>query len=82
MPIFLTIHKLPSGMTENEARTNYDTYKKSAIEAGLKPLGAVVSFEKGFSHCQTEADTAEQVRKAHSKVNAPIVEIIKVLSLP
>jgi hypothetical protein len=82
MTILLTIHKLQPGMNKNDIRKNYEIYKKSAIEAGLKPLGAVASLKKGFAHYQTEAETAEQVRQAHSKVQVPIEDIVKVIFLP
>jgi hypothetical protein len=81
MAVFLGIHKLQPEMSENNVRNGYETYKKSAIEAGLKPLGAIVSVEKGFAYCQTEAETAEQVREAHSKMEIPLEDVIMVTPL-
>jgi len=81
MSVFLGIHKLKEGMSEDDVRNGYETYKKSALEAGLKPLGAVVSVEKGFAYCQTEAETLEQVRDAHANVAAPLEEVVMVTPL-
>lgn len=81
MPIFLGIHKLQPGMSEDEVKEGYETYKRSATEAGLKPLGAVVSLEKGFAYCQTEAESADQVREAHSKVEIPLEDAVMVTPL-
>lgn len=81
MAVFLGIHKLQPGMSEDDIRTGYETYKKSAIEAGLKPLGAVVSIEKGFAYCQTEADSADLVRQAHSKMKIPLENVVMVTHL-
>ena len=81
MAVFLGVHKLEPGMSEDDVRNGYETYKKSAIESGLKPLGAVVSLEKGFAYCQTEADSANQVREAHTKVEVPLEDVIIVTPL-
>lgn len=68
-------------MSEDEVKEGYETYKRSATEAGLKPLGAVVSLEKGFAYCQTEAESADQVREAHSKVEIPLEDAVMVTPL-
>lgn len=56
----------------------YSKYKESAQAKGLKPLSAVYSKEKGFAYCQTEAENADQVRKAHKEINIPIEDVIEV----
>lgn len=81
MTVFLGVHKLQTGMSEEDVKNGYETYKKSAMEAGLKPLGAVVSMEKGVAYCQTEAESADQVRDAHAKVEIPLEDVIMVTSL-
>lgn len=78
MAVFLGVHKLESGMSEDDIRNGYESYKQSAIESGLKLLGALVSLEKGFAYCQTEAESAEQVRQAHQKVEIPLEDVIEV----
>lgn len=81
MAVFLGVHKLQTGMSEEDVKEGFETYKKSAMEAGLKPLGAAVSLEKGFAYCQTEADSADQVKQAHAKVEIPLEDVIMVTSL-
>ena len=78
MAIFLGIHKLNPDMSESDVVKGYESYKKAATEAGLKPISVVVSVEKGFAHCQTEADSADQVRQAHSSVSIPLEDVLEV----
>lgn len=78
MAIFLGIHKLNPGMSEDDVANGYESYKKAAQAAGLRPIGAVVSMEKGFAHCQTEADSTDQVRQAHSSVSVPLEDVVEV----
>jgi len=81
MAIFLGVHKMPPGMTQEEGKASYAKYKESAIKNGLKPLGAVVSIEKGFGYCQTEAESADQVREAHEAAQIPLEDVIEVMQL-
>lgn len=81
MPVFLGIHKLPEEMTEEQVREGWYKYKQSAVSKGLKPISAVVSLEKVFAYCQTEADSADQVREAHARVEIPLEDVIEVTPL-
>ncbi len=81
MSVFLGVHKLLPGMSIDEISNSYNSYKKAAAESGVKPLGAVVSMEKGFAYCQTEAESEEQVRQAHAKANVPLEDVIMVTPL-
>lgn len=81
MSIFLGVHKLPEELTEQEVEEGYEKYKQSAIKSGLKPLFAVYSKAKGFAYCQTEADSVEQVKKAHEAVEIPLEDVIEVKSI-
>ncbi len=78
MALYLGVHKLPAEVSEDEVRKGYEKYKESALEAGLKPLGAVLSMEKGFAYCQTEANSSDEVREAHKKVEIPLEDVIEV----
>jgi hypothetical protein len=80
MPIFLGVHKFPAGV-DNAIDQNWEKYKESANELGINPIGALVSIEKGFAYCQTEADSIDQVKEAHDKVEIPFEEIIEVKNL-
>lgn len=81
MSVFLGVHKLMPGMSLDDAKNGYESYKKNATESGLKPLGAVVSMEKGFAYCQTEAESEDQVRQAHAKAEIPLEDVIMVTPL-
>lgn len=81
MAVFLGIHKLSEEMNEDQVTEGWEKYKQSAIEKGLKPLGAVVSIQKGFAYCQTVADSADQVREAHKAVEIPLEDVIEVEKL-
>lgn len=81
MALFLGIHKIPAGMSEQEIAEGFANYKKSAASAGIHALSAVYNIEKGFAYCQTEAPSADMVRKAHEDVNVPLEDVIEVKSL-
>ena len=81
MAVFLGVHKLVPEMSENDIREGYEKYKQEAIAKGLKPLGAVVSMEKGFAHCSTEAQSAQEVREAHEGIAIPLEDVVEVKAL-
>lgn len=81
MAVFLGIHKLTEGTSEDQVKEGWDKYKESATSKGLKPLGAVASVEKGFAYCQTEAESADQVRDAHQAVEIPLEDVVEVEKL-
>lgn len=68
-------------MTEEDVKEGFEIYKASARDAGLNPISAVYSMAKGFAYCQTEADSAEQVRSAHEKVEIPLEDVVKIEKL-
>lgn len=75
------VHKLQSGMQEADVRNGWEGYKSSAIAAGLRPISVIVSLEKGFAYCQTEAQSAEDVRTAHANVTIPLEDVVEVKTL-
>lgn len=81
MAVFLGVHKIPAELTEEEIKQGWEKYRQNANSKGLKPLGAVYSLEKGFAYCQTEAESADQVRDAHETVVIPLEDVIEVKSL-
>lgn len=81
MPVFLGVHKIPEGMSQDQVKDGWGKYKQSATEKGLKTLGAVVSIEKGFAYCQTEAESADQVKDAHQVVEIPLDDVVEVQRL-
>lgn len=81
MALFLGIHRLPPEMGDKETEEGFEKYKKSAREAGLKPISAVYNLEKRFAYCQTEADSADEVRLAHNRVEIPLENVVEVKPL-
>jgi len=81
MAIFLGVHKIPAGMEEKAAIEGYEKYKESAKSKGIHAISAVYNIEKGFAYCQTEAETADQVREAHEGAAVPLEDVIEVKSL-
>lgn len=81
MTVFLGVHKLPSDATDATATEGFAKYKEKARAKGLTPLSAVYSLEKGFAYCQTEAENADQVRKAHEEAEIPLEDVIEIKTL-
>jgi len=81
MPVFMGIHKIPQEMQEADIVKGWEDYKASATAAGLRPISAVVSIEKGFAYCQTEAESADQVRQAHGGASIPLEDVVEVKAL-
>lgn len=81
MAIFMGVHKLAADMSEDQVREGYAKYKESAKSKGLNPIGAVYSMQKGFAYCQTEAESADQVREAHAVVEIPLEDVVEVKPL-
>jgi hypothetical protein len=80
MPIFMGVHKFPGETEEATIKENWEKYKKSATDMGLKPLKVLVGLKAGVGYCQTEADSAEQVKEAHEKAEVPVDEVLEVAS--
>lgn len=81
MALFLGVHKLPPEMNDEEVVAGFEKYKQSAKEAGLTPISAVYSLEKRFAYCQTEAQSSDQVRMAHEKVEIPLEDVVEIRKL-
>lgn len=81
MALFLGVHKLTAEMTDDQVAEGFEKYKESARAKGLTPLSAVYSLEKGFAYCQTEAQSADQVREAHADMAIPLEDVVEVKSL-
>ena len=81
MPLFLGKHKLEPGMKDSDVIEGFNKYKKSAEDSGIHALSAVYSTDRGFAYCQTEADSADQVRKAHETSSIPLEDVIEIKQL-
>lgn len=81
MTVFLGVHKIPAEMAEKDIIEGFEKYKESAKSKGIHAISAVYSVEKGFAYCQTEAQTADQVREAHEALAIPLEDVIEVKPL-
>ena len=81
MSIYLGVHKFPKGTKNTDIQKSWEMYKKSADKMGLRTINAVVNGEMGLAYCFTEAESADQVHKAHSDANVPIENVIEVSNL-
>jgi hypothetical protein len=81
MALFLGIHKIPAGTKQQDIIDSFNKYKTAAEEKGISAVSAVYSLEKGFAYCQTEAESAEQVKDAHVAAGVPLEDVIEVKSL-
>lgn len=79
--VFLGVHKISQGMKEAQVAEGFAKYKESAKSKGLNPLSVVYSMKKGFAYCQTEADSADQVREAHENVASSPEDVVEVKTL-
>jgi len=80
MSQFLGVHKMKTiGVgSDQKSVSAFRKYQKEARKIGLNATHVHYSLEKGFAYCITEAQNAEQVRKAHANANIPLDDVIEV----
>ena len=80
---FLGVHKMKTigvGSDQKSVRA-FRKYQEAARKIGLNATHVHYSLEKGFAYCITEAQNAEQVRKAHANANIPLDDVIEVKTI-
>jgi hypothetical protein len=78
MAMFLGVHDMGGAVDDGTMGQNWSNYKAACANYGIKPLHVHFSGQKGRAYCVTEADSADQVQKAHQEAGAPPLEIIEV----
>jgi hypothetical protein len=78
MAIFIGIHRIGHPVEEDQMLKSWETYKEAAIKRGLKPMHANYNAEKGVAMCETDANSADEVRLAHEDIKLVPQEIIEV----
>jgi len=80
MAQFLGVHKISDTgtVTDQESADAFHKYQDAARKMGLNATHVHYSLEKGFAYCITEAQSADQVRKAHANANIPLDDVIEV----
>ena len=81
MAEFIGVHKLLPDMKAEDVEAGYQSYKEAATKMGLKSMRAHYSMEKGVAYCETEAPSAEEVRKAHEGAAIPLEDVIEVKTI-
>ena len=77
MALFMGIHKV-SGASDEQLQMAWETYKKACEEHGIKATHAHHSTERGVAYCFTEAETKEEVEKAHEGMPVPLEDVYEV----
>lgn len=78
MARFIGVHKFSPETTEDQMKSAWEGYKQACQGIGLKPLSLLYSLPKGVAYCQTEADSADQVREAHQGVAVALEDVFEV----
>ena len=81
MGTFLGIHDKGASVTDDEAVASWTAYKTAATAMGCTPKHSHYSAEKGKGFCVTEANSAEEVQKAHDNAKVPVNEIYEIKDL-
>lgn len=77
MAIFIGIHK--TGPVDEEIFANgWEKYKEASSKMGMKAVKVMYNAAQGVGVCETEAQSAEQVKAAHEEVGMVPQEIIEV----
>ena len=75
------IHDMGGSVPANDVSSNWEAYKSACGTLGCKPIRAHYNAEQGKAYCVTEADSADQVQKAHDEAKVPVNEILEVKDL-
>jgi hypothetical protein len=78
MATFLGIHDMGGSITNDKMGANWDAYKAACDKLGCSAIHVHYSAAQGRAFCLTEADSAEQVQKAHDAANVPLKELLQV----
>ncbi len=81
MAIFLGVHNMGNGVTEDMIAQSWEKYKAACVKAGLNAKHAHSTAVQGKAFCITEAESADAVQKAHDDAGVPVNEIFEVQDL-
>ena len=78
MATFLGFHDMGGSTTDEAMGKNWGTYKAACDELGIKAQHVHFNAGAGRAFCVTEADSADQVQKAHQEAGVPLIEVLEV----
>lgn len=81
MKLFIGFHKTDGPIDEKRIPKGWANYKRSAKELGLKTHRVYFNAQLGIGYCITEAQTKEEVVKAHSDIGMDLQELTEVKEL-
>lgn len=83
MKQFLGVHKMGDGplTSDQTIADSFHGYQAAAKNMGLNATHVHYSVKKGFGYCITEANSADEVLKAHQVANVPVEEVIEVKTI-
>jgi len=81
MAIFLGIHNMGDGVTDDMVRQSWAAYKAACAKLGCQAQHAHYNAKQGRAFCITEAVSADMVQKAHDEANVQVNEVIEIKDL-
>ncbi len=80
MAIFIGVHSLP-GVNHQDVPDGWKRYKVAALNRGIKAITAYYSDIHKKGYCLTEANSENDVERAHRDINMAPEEILAVNKL-
>ncbi len=81
MALFIGLHNMGDGVTEEMVEQSWEAYKAACAELGCSAQQVHASAEQGRAFCITEAASADLVKQAHDQANVPVNEVLEVKEL-
>lgn len=81
MTLFIGLHDMGEGVTDEMVEKSWEAYKVACTQLGCSPKHAHYSAAAGKAFCLTEANSAAEVQQAHDNANVAVSEIIEVSDL-
>ncbi len=81
MALFLGIHNMGDGVTDEVVLQSWEAYKTACESLGCSAKHAHANARQGRAFCITEATSANLVQQAHDEAKVPVNEIIEVVDL-
>lgn len=81
MPIFLGIHEMDGGVTEDQLKEIWYNYQAAAQKHGAEAWKVYFNAEEGKAYCITEAKSKDDVDAAHTDLGMPTKETVEVQKL-
>jgi len=79
MALFIGLHSMGEGMTDDMIRQSWESYKAACAKLGCRPKHTHVNAAQGKAFCVTEAASADMVQQAHDEAKVPVNEVIEVV---